>query len=161
MKNLILVRHGKSSHEYSVDDKDRPLEERGINDGHLVAQKFKSQHIEIDAVFSSPANRALHTCMIFLRQLNFPLVKLEVTQELYDFSGESDLKFIKKLDDRFNTVMIFGHNEAFTNVANQLGNSYIDRVPTTGLVRLSFQVDEWSSVDTGTTEQTLFPKDIK
>ena len=99
--------------------------------------------------------------MIFLRQLNFPLVKLEVTQELYDFSGESDLKFIKKLDDRFNTVMIFGHNEAFTNVANQLGNSYIDRVPTTGLVRLSFQVDEWSSVDTGTTEQTLFPKDIK
>ena len=161
MKNLILVRHGKSSHEYSVHDKDRPLEERGINDAHLVAQKFKSQHIEINAVFSSPANRALHTCMIFLRQLNFPLVKLEVTQELYDFSGESDLKFIKKLDDRFNTVMIFGHNEAFTNVANQLGNSYIDRVPTTGLVRLSFQVDEWSSVDTGTTEQTLFPKDIK
>jgi phosphohistidine phosphatase len=161
MKILILVRHGKSSWEYSVDDKDRPLKERGINDGHLVAQKFKSQNIEIDAVFSSPANRALHTCMIFLRQLNFPFVKFEVTNELYDFSGERDLKFIKKLDDRFNTVMIFGHNEAFTNVANQLGNSYIDKIPTTGLVRMNFETDTWASVDKGTTEQTLFPKELK
>jgi phosphohistidine phosphatase len=57
--------------------------------------------------------------------------------------------------------MIFGHNEAFTNVANQLGNSYIDKVPTTGLVQLTFEVDEWASVEKGKTEQTIFPKDLK
>ncbi len=161
MKTLILVRHGKSSWEYSVDDKDRPLQERGINDGHLVSKKFKSQEVAIDAVFSSPANRALHTCMIFLRQLNFPFIKFKVTNDLYDFSGESVLKFVKKLDDRFDTVMIFGHNEAFTNVANSLGNSYIDSVSTTGLVQIDFQVNDWASVTNGTTKQTIFPKDLK
>ena len=161
MKTLILVRHGKSSHEYSVEDKDRPLTERGVEDGHLVSEQFKSQNISIEAAFSSPAIRALHTCMIFLRQLNFPFVKFQVTNELYDFSGERDLKFIKNLDDRFHTVLIFGHNQAFTNVANQLGNSYIDKVPTTGLVRLKFEVDKWASVDKGTTEQTLSPKELK
>lgn len=161
MKTLILVRHGKSLREYTVDDKDRPLQERGINDGHLVSKKFKSQDIAVDMVFSSPANRALHTCMIFLRQLNFPFIKFQITEDLYDFSGESVLKFVKKLDDRFDSVMIFGHNDAFTNVANSLGNSYIDSVPTTGMVQLNFEVNDWASVKKGTTTQTIFPKDLK
>lgn len=161
MKKLILVRHGKSSWDYSVDDKDRPLKERGINDGHLVSKKFRSQDVAVDAVFSSPANRALHTCLIFLRQLNFPFIKFQVTNELYDFSGERIQKFVRNLADDFDTVMIFGHNEAFTSVANSLGNSYIDSVPTTGLVQISFEVKNWASVTQGTTTQTIFPKDLK
>ena len=161
MKTLILVRHGKSSWEYAVDDKDRPLLERGINDGHLVSAKFKSQKIAIDAIFSSPANRALHTCMIFLRQLNFPFGKFRIRNELYDFSGNQVVKFINNLDNAWNTVIIFGHNEAFTNVANSLGNSYIDNVPTTGLVELVFEVNDWTSVTKGTIAQTIFPKDLK
>jgi len=164
MKTLIIVRHGKSSWDYDVDDKDRPLKERGVNDGHLISGEFKSQISKsrtIDAVFSSPANRALHTCLIFLRKLNFPFVNFRVTNELYDFSGERVLKFVKQLDKDLNVVMIFGHNEAFTNVANQLGNSYIDKVPTTGLVQLNFDTDDWAAVDEGTTERTLFPKDLK
>lgn len=161
MKTLILVRHGKSSWDYSVDDKDRPLQERGVNDGHLVSKKFASQEVAIDAVFSSPANRALHTCMIFLRQLNFPFIKFQVSNNLYDFSGNSVLEFVKKLDNRFDSVMLFGHNEAFTNVANSLGNSYIDNVPTTGLVQLNFEVKDWVSVTKGSTKQTIFPKDLK
>ena len=46
MKKLILVRHGKSSWEYSVSDRDRPLSERGINDALLVSGKVLSQNIE-------------------------------------------------------------------------------------------------------------------
>ncbi|MGY8915204.1 MAG: SixA phosphatase family protein, partial [Flavobacteriales bacterium] len=53
MKTLILVRHGKSSWDYQVDDQDRPLKERGINDGHLVGSAVKSMNISIDAAFSS------------------------------------------------------------------------------------------------------------
>ena len=160
MKTLILVRHGKSSWEYTVDDKDRPLKQRGVNDGHLVAKTFKKKEISIDAIFSSPANRALHTSMIFTRNLNFPFAKFKVTNELYDFSGERIKKFVRNLDDTLNTIMIFGHNEAFTNVANSFGNSYIDNVPTTGLVQLNFEVTEWASIQKGVTTYTIFPKDL-
>ena len=100
MKQLILVRHGKSSWDYSVNDKDRPLLQRGINDGHLVAGLFKEKDIMPDAVFSSPAIRAMHTCLIFLRELHFPYGQFEITNELYDFSGEYVLQFIKKLDSK-------------------------------------------------------------
>ncbi len=161
MKKLILVRHGKSSWEYSVGDKDRPLKERGINDGKLVSSAFATIGREIDAVFSSPANRALHTCMIFIRELGFPLHKLQISNLLYDFSGEYVLEFVKEMDDDLESVMVFGHNHAFTHLANSLGNMYIENVPTTGLVEIDFQTGSWSEISKGTTIQTIFPKQLR
>lgn len=161
MKKLILVRHGKSSWEYSVGDKDRPLQERGINDAKLVSSSFAKMGTEIDAIFSSPANRALHTCMIFVRELGFPLHNFQVSNLLYDFSGGYVLEFVKELDNDLETVMIFGHNHAFTDIANSLGNSYIENVPTSGLVELDFDIDEWSKISKGTTTHTIFPKRLR
>lgn len=161
MKKLILVRHGKSSWEYAVSDRDRPLSERGINDALLVSGKLLSQNVQIDAVFSSPANRALHTCAIFLRQLDLPFEKFELSNELYDFSGDDVLGFTKNLNNGYNTVMIFGHNHAYTHIANSLGNTYIENVPTSGLVELDFDIDDWSKIAKGTTTQTIFPKQLR
>jgi len=161
MKKLILVRHGKSSWEYSVSDRDRPLAERGINDALLVSGKILSQSPQIDAVFSSPANRALHTCTIFLRQLNFPFDKFKLSNALYDFSGDDVLRFVRNLNNDLNTVMIFGHNHAYTHIANTLGNTYLDNVPTSGLVQLEFDTKDWSEISKGTTTQTIFPKQLR
>lgn len=160
MKTAILVRHGKSSWEYNVSDRDRPLMERGIKDVNKVAKEFSSNSIHIDAAYSSPANRALHTAMIFLRTLNFPFTKFELSNELYDFSGEDVYRFLKGLNNDQDTVIIFGHNEAFTHIANSLGNMYIDNVPTSGLVQLKFDTNDWSAVTKGITVQTLFPKQL-
>ncbi|WP_430968999.1 SixA phosphatase family protein [Spongiimicrobium sp. 2-473A-2-J] len=161
MKRLILVRHGKSSWEYQVNDKDRPLKERGIRDGHLVLSEFKSLGVLPDAIFSSPANRALHTCMIFLRGLDFPFTSFQLTDFLYDFSGESVFTFVTNLDDTLDTVMLFGHNYAFTNVANTYGSTSIDNVPTSGLVQINFNIDHWKDADKGITKHTLFPKQLR
>ena len=161
MKTLIIVRHGKSSWEYSVSDKDRPLLQRGIFDAISVADVLNEQELSIDAIFSSPANRALHTAMIFLRQLYYPSDKFKVVNELYDFTGDTVLQFIKQLKDNLDTVVIFGHNHAFTHIANSLGNSYIDNVPTSGLVQLNFDVDSWASIEKGITKQTIFPNQLR
>lgn len=160
MKELILVRHGKSSWEYEVDDKDRPLKERGIRDARRVAEKLREENPKIDAVFSSPANRALHTSQIFLRVLGLPLELFSLSDALYDFSGESVMTFVHKLDNTLNTVLIFGHNYAFTNVANRWGTEAIGNVPTSGLVHLTFDVNSWDDISSGITKKTLFPKQL-
>lgn len=134
--------------------------ERGIKDVNKVAKEFLSSSIHIDAAYSSPANRALHTAMIFLRTINFPHTQFEVSNELYDFSGEDVYRFLKGLNNDQDTVIIFGHNEAFTHIANSLGNMYIDNVPTSGLVQLKFDTNEWSALTKGITVQTLFPKQL-
>jgi len=77
------------------------------------------------------------------------------------FSGEDVYQFIKRLNNDKNTVIIFGHNEAFTHIANSLGNMYIDNVPTSGLVQLKFDINDWSAVAKGITARTLFPKQLK
>lgn len=161
MKELILVRHGKSSWDYNVDDINRPLQERGIMDAPRVAKAFLSDASDIDAVFSSPANRALHTCIMMMRQLGLPFDKLLITKELYDFSGGSAMDFVHHLDNTYRKVMIFGHNHAFTHIANSWGNSFIDNVPTTGLVHIQFSVDSWGDVHSGVTKRILIPKSLR
>jgi len=161
MKQIILMRHGKSSWDYDVSDKDRPLKERGITDAHLVSNTFKLHAPSIDFIFSSPANRALHTSMIFVRNFDFDLSYFKIHQSLYDFSGDSVQHFVEQLDNKLDTVAIFGHNYAFTSLANTWGDQYIENVPTAGLVHITFGVDDWSKILKGTTKQMVFPKHLK
>ena len=161
MKTVIFVRHGKSSWEYQVDDKDRPLKERGIRDAHLVAKALRSENRTIDFAFSSPANRALHTCMIFLRTLNYNLEDLDISNSLYDFSGDSIHRFLKGVDNEYNTVLLFGHNYAFTNLVNMLGDAYVENLPTSGMAIIELDVENWSDLQKGKTKKLVFPKDLR
>jgi len=161
MKNLILVRHAKSSWDYNVSDDKRPLENRGITDTQLVSLKFKDHLFQTDMVFSSPANRALTTCKIFLKNLEISDKLLIVSHKLYDFSGENVIDFIKNIDKQLNNVIIFGHNYAFTSISNRFGSIFIDNLPTCGLVWIQFDVDSWEDIETGKTLLIIRPKDLK
>lgn len=161
MKNLLLMRHGKSSWELDVSDEDRALLQRGISDVKLVGEALSQNGVELDFAFSSSANRALHTAMICLRQLRFPLDNFKVIPELYDFSGNYVLEFVKSLPDELNTILVFGHNHAFTHIANSLGSTHIENVPTGGFVHLQFNEQSWTSISKGTTIGTIFPKQLK
>ena len=161
MKQIILMRHGKSSWDYDVSDKDRPLQEKGIKDAHLISNTFKLHAPTLDFAFSSPANRALHTSMIFVRNLGLDLSRFRVEKTLYDFSGDGVQQFVSNLDNDLHTVAIFGHNYAFTSLANTWGDQYIENVPTAGLVHITFGVDDWSRISKGITKQMVFPKHLK
>lgn len=161
MKEIIFVRHAKSSWDYDVGDRDRPLKKRGNNDAHLVSNCFKSNNFVPDAIFSSPAKRARKTCKIFLENLNFPTSSMRVEEDIYDFGGTQLINFIKSLDNELQNIMIFGHNHALTSIANTFGTKYIDNVPTAGLVKLSFDIDNWKNLKKGVTTLTIFPRDLK
>lgn len=160
-KKITLVRHAKSSWKHDVTDKERPLAKRGINDANLVSQHVKKDFVQPDAVFTSPANRALTTCGIFSSNLNIPDHKIKIFDELYDFSGESVIRFIKSLNNDYNNIMIFGHNHAFTSISNIFGDKFIDNLPTSGFVTIKFDTDKWESIDKGQIELIGFPKHLK
>ena len=161
MKNLILVRHAKSSWDHDVNDDERPLAKRGTSDAHLVSKEFSFQPFQADMVFSSHANRALTTCKIFLENLKISDNLLVISHKLYDFRGENVIDFIKSVDDRLDDVMIFGHNYAFTSVSNHFGSLFIDNLPTCGLVWIQFDANSWKDVKKGTTKLIIRPKDLK
>ena len=161
MKTLYLVRHAKSSWKHDVDDHKRPLKGRGERDGKLVSEKVRDEIEPPQKIISSDATRALSTAIFFKKALKIEDANFETNHELYDFSGQSVMRIIKSLDNSLNRVMIVGHNHAFTSVANMLGNSYIENVPTCGFVMLEFDEKNWSDITTGKTIKTIFPRNLK
>lgn len=161
MKTVLIVRHAKSSWEYPVDDKDRPLKLRGIQDAHIVANAIADEIPTPDVVYSSIANRALHTCAIFCRTINYPFEKITIKEGMYDFGGSDLLETIKSCDDEVNTLMVFGHNHAITAVVNTYGDQFFDNVPTSGFVMIQFNTNSWKNLHEGKTKLKVFPKDLK
>jgi len=161
MKEIILIRHGKSSWEHDVIDRERPLKTRGINDIKLVANHFFNSNSVTEIIFSSPARRALSTCEIFMNTLNIAKEQVVVVEELYDFDGRNVIDFIKNLSNEYNEVMIFGHNHAFTSISNIFGDTFIDNLPTSGLVKLKFDINDWNDLKKGITEFIIIPKELK
>ncbi len=159
MKTLYIVRHAKSSWKYdSVEDIDRPLKERGINDSHLLS-KYLSKEIKRPDVFvSSSANRALHTAVIFCENFNYPLSNLKIKRQLYSFSDGYLVKTVKALDDSFNSAIIFSHDHGINSFVNKFGSKPIAHVSTCGVIGIEFKDKHWKNIKKGITTLVEFPK---
>ncbi|GAB5399411.1 MAG: phosphohistidine phosphatase SixA [Aureisphaera sp.] len=161
MKTLYMVRHAKSSWKHDVIDHKRPLKGRGERDGVLVSEYLNNKIIPPERIISSGATRALSTAQYFKKAFQITDANFEVNNDLYDFSGHNVMDIIKGLDNSKERIMIVGHNHAFTSIANMLGSTYIDNVPTCGFVELQFDTNAWKEITNGKTIQTVFPRDLK
>ncbi|MFD2562082.1 SixA phosphatase family protein [Aquimarina rubra] len=161
MKTLYIIRHAKSSWEFDLEDHKRPLNKRGLNDADLIGKKLKTLVKSVDQILSSDAERAKTTARIVLDNLDFPESIFMLEPKLYDFSGHQVVEVIKNCNDEINDLMIFGHNHAFTSIANLYGDKMIDNLPTAGVVGIWFDVDSWKNINVGKTVLTLFPKELR
>jgi len=160
MRKIVLVRHAKSSWEYNLTDHERPLNQKGINDAHMVSKAIYDK-INPDLIFSSDAVRAKTTASIFVSNLVISPDKFVLNHSLYDFSGSDLLSVIKSCSDSVNELMVFGHNNAITNFVNAYGSIYIDNVPTCGVTIIEFEIESWKNLKKGKTVEILFPRDLK
>ena len=161
MKNLILVRHAKSSWEAPLGDIDRPLLQRGVSDAGEVALASLNYIPRQFNIWSSKARRARDTALIFAKELGFPAENIFFKDELYTFDHQKLEQIIKTLPADYNNMILFGHNEAITNFVNKFGDVFITNVPTSGFVSIQFDCNDWQSIDKGITLKTIFPKDLK
>ena len=147
MKSLYLIRHAKSSWDYhNLSDVDRPLKGRGIRDAHLISTHVAKHLTHPDGIYSSHATRALHTAMIFTRNLGKDFQNLNPDERLYLASVQDLMTYCQTLPEDQNCVMLFGHNPTITEFVNRCIQQRIDNVPTTGMVYLKFDVERWSDL---------------
>ena len=159
MKRLILIRHAKSSWEFNVNDIERPLSKRGINDANLMTKIFKELSINVQHIYSSNSTRTLQTSEIFIENLKLDKIPFDKSSELYDFSGLKVESFIKKIYSNLNSVMIFSHNNSCTNLLEKFTGNY-KHVPTCGILIFDFDVSLWSEINKGKCD-SYFPKQFK
>jgi phosphohistidine phosphatase len=166
MKRLYIARHAKSGWDYTnVKDIDRVLAERGISDAYLMATCFVKDKREIpEIIYSSPATRAIHTALIFSRVSGYAAEKITINSSLYGASQKDLLSEISKLDDRYNRVMLFGHNDGFTHLVNYLmSNESIDNLPTAAIACIDFEISNWEGISNlkGNLQFLYRPKELK
>ena len=161
MKNLFLMRHAKSCWNENVSDQFRSITENGIHKTEKVAHFLQNNYdLKFDKIYTSKAVRSKETSEI-VRPILFSTQKIEIEEELYTFSHYLLDNWIRKLDNQLENVLIFGHNPAFTDVANEFGNELIYNLPTSGFVWIQFKSDHWKEIKKGETVKIILPKEIK
>lgn len=161
MKKLILMRHAKSDWSQPAGDFERPLLPSGARDakrvGSAIAQLLPQHYV----VWSSTARRAIQTAFIVAEEIGCPTENIVLKQELYTFDMRGLERVIRTCDDLYDTLMLFGHNEAITDFVNKFGDIFIDNVPTAGCVTLTFGANHWDAIGIGTTGQVILPRDLR
>ena len=156
MKTLYLARHAKSSWANpKLTDFERPLNNRGKRDAPLMGKVLKDKKEKIGLIISSPAKRTKKTAVTIAEKLGYPQKKILFNEELYEASTNALIKVLKKIDQKYDSVMIFGHNPGLTLLNNYISDHYIDNIPTCGVVALQLD-EEWSKLDKNTCKFLFF-----
>ena len=159
MKKLVLLRHAKSSWDFNVSDEDRPLTEKGINRIKMISVCSSNILSEADLIFSSPANRALHTACIMINSLGLSFDKIILKKELYTFELSKLLDFIFNISDNYNSIICVGHNPAFTEAISYLSQTDFVHLPTSAWAELIFPQTKWKNIADGKLKLGM-PKEI-
>jgi phosphohistidine phosphatase len=147
-KRLTLLRHAKSSwNNASLDDRDRPLNERGERDAPIMGQRLLQKDSRPSLILTSPAKRARQTVRLIAREIGYPIEFLQTEAELYLASPEILLNVIAEQENTFNDIVLCGHNPGITELTNQLTGMAIDNVPTCGMVYIEAEIKAWDELE--------------
>ena len=158
MRRLLLLRHAKTETDApSGQDHDRRLDERGRIDageiGHWLARNPPFPNL----VLVSSAVRAQQTWDHVWEAMKdrVPAPEVETLDELYGAEPTQLLKTIRMASSSDpKRLMLVGHNPGMHELALTLTGSgdaaakkaIEDNLPTSGLVILDFDIDDWTDV---------------
>lgn len=149
-KILVLVRHAKSSWEHSgLADYQRPLNLRGERDAPRMGQRLVKRNINLELIISSTAVRALTTAQTIAKKLNYALENIILDESIYGADPRELIDMLRVVDNRYNCIMLVGHNPGITELVYQLSGEDLGNVPTCGIATLSFDIQEWGGVKEG------------
>jgi phosphohistidine phosphatase len=151
VKKLLILRHGKAQEDAPRGDKARALVERGERDSALMGRLIGDLDLKLDGIVSSDAVRAQQTAEIAAKAARFD-GKIELEPDLYYSDLDSLLKVVRKLPDKWDCVLIVGHNPGFEDLSAALieEGTEAPSLPTAGLVCLAFEkAEKWKDVREG------------
>jgi phosphohistidine phosphatase len=146
MKKLYLIRHAKSSWEdITLDDFERPLNKRGEKDAPMMGKLLNKKNITADIIISSPSKRTKQTVKLITQQLQSTL-KIIYNDNLYETTLDGLEKIIKNIDNRYESVYLFGHNPSLNSFVEKYINMD-ENIPTCGVVGIEFDCDSWKKLE--------------
>lgn len=160
-KTVFFVRHA-SSEELNSNQKDfdRALSASGHRQAPKMAVKMKYDQEVPDVIISSPAKRAIDTATYFYEHFNFSAAQVLEHPDLYEASTGTLLSIINEMPEDYTKIYIVGHNPTLSYIVEYLTGEEIGPIPSTGIVKIDFDVEKWNMVtkDSGELIFHIYPK---
>lgn len=163
MKTLYIVRHAKAaSRDLNIPDFERSLVNKGVKDAKLICAQLKRENIKPELLISSHANRAYETARVFAKELSYPVKNILLEKNIYDSRYTLLLRLIKNLDDKYKSIMMFGHDPSISEIVMYLTKDFTEYLPKTGVVCINFNIYKWHRVSKGKGKivALYYPSDI-
>lgn len=162
MKSILILRHANSDWSNdNVDDKERILDSRGIDQAKKTAKMMLLQKLKYDTIISSPATRALQTATIVKKETAF--AKDIMVEECFYFSDlRRIIAVLRRLNPDVDNVLIVGHNPLWSNLVLYLTDTRIS-MDTGSLAVVSADFKSWEQFDSNkfSLDSYFNPKEIK
>ncbi|MDX1587981.1 MAG: histidine phosphatase family protein [Oleiphilaceae bacterium] len=144
MKQLTLIRHGKSSwDDPSLSDVDRPLNTRGLRESPLMGERLVQKGLLPERILCSPACRTLDTARLMAHKVDFPADEIREEKHLY-LGSVADITAVLHLqDDHVDRIWLVGHNPDLMDFINRFADRPIPKLPTAGVCTLRFNEGCW------------------
>ena len=143
MIRLVLVRHAKSDWgNPSLDDHDRPLNDRGVRDAPRMARGLAETGFRPEVILSSTALRARTTAEAFAAEFD---VAVNLDPDLY--GAPARILLAKAGASRAHRVIVVAHDPGMTVLAEQLSDGAIAHMPTCAVASFTWDEDDWDVID--------------
>jgi len=168
MRRLLLLRHAKSDWPADLEDRQRPLSERGRRDAPEVGRAMAKAKLFPALALVSPAIRTRETWELVSPALQNPGFRFE--DRLYGAAANVMLDLVRDTPTEIETLMLVGHNPGTETLARAFAMSgdadAIRRInrkyPTAGLAVLELPINDWKKAapPAGRLEMFLTPKTL-
>jgi phosphohistidine phosphatase len=169
MTMLTVMRHAKSSWgDASLEDFDRPLNDRGHKSARLVGREAAKRKIAFDRVFASTAMRVRETLDGFAEGYG-SLPKIEFADDLYGASLGHLVDRVRAIPDLVHAPLMVGHNPGLHRLVLQLTKDddplrqrLIAKYPTGTLTLITLPAGRWDETEagTGSIAELILPRDL-
>lgn len=157
MKNLILMRHAKSSWaEPMQDDFDRTLNDRGKTDAPEMGRRLVKKGIKPDLIVCSSAKRTRKTASLVAEALHYNEAEIIREHDLYEASLHDMLNVIRQFDDDKKNILLIAHNPSITGMVGYLSNRHVENMPTASQAHITFPFQSWKQVAQNSGELNWF-----
>ncbi len=148
MKKLYLMRHAKSSwKDENLKDYERPLNKRGKRDAPFMGKVLKRKGVKPDVIISSFAKRAYKTAKKVAKELGVEKENILKDKKLYMIGFAEFLDYIKNMDDKYESVLIIGHNPSISELFSYLSGKESLDMPTAAVGGIEFKSERWRDID--------------
>jgi len=170
MKRLAALRHAKSSwDDATLDDFNRPLNDRGWKSARRIGRELKHRALRFDIVLASTAARVRETIDGVQEHYDFA-APIRFEPQMYGASEQKLLSLVRALPETAHAPLLVGHNPGLERLLlgltrddeDELRHRVAGKFPTGALAVLELPANHWADVAAGSGKiiELILPKEL-